>query len=350
MTRHRLTIVATAAAFALSLAPVWAQDKGQASPPPASSGSADKGSAAPAAGSRSGDTVGSAMPRGGDTSSSSSSSSSGSTMSGTFGSGGSSTMGAMPGTWSGPSGRLAPERPMSMNSDDAQRRGGGGSATGRAMPRGGNSGSTSGSATTATSGGGSRPAGGHERTAVPPYSRPRDGRTVTGTVATRTTPLLDPEHRGYTTVYDPYYYGYYDPYYSRYGYNSGYSPYWMPSYGFGFGYFAYDPFLFGAGFYDPYSSGYGSYGYGGGSGSYQVRYRDAGSLRLKVKPSDAQVYIDGYYVGVIDSFDGMFQRLNIDAGTHKVELRAEGYEPVQFEVMVPPGETITYKGELKRIH
>jgi hypothetical protein len=28
---------------------------------------------------------------------------------------------------------------------------------------------------------------------------------------------------------------------------------------------------------------------------------------------------------------------------------AEGYEPLQFEVLVSPGETATYKGELKRI-
>ena len=27
----------------------------------------------------------------------------------------------------------------------------------------------------------------------------------------------------------------------------------------------------------------------------------------------------------------------------------EGYEPVQFDVMITPGETVTYKGELKRV-
>ena len=66
-----------------------------------------------------------------------------------------------------------------------------------------------------------------------------------------------------------------------------------------------------------------------------------------MKPSNAQVYIDGYFVGVIDSYDGAFQRLSVEAGPHRVELRAEGFEPVQFEVMVTPGETITYKGEMK---
>ncbi len=52
---------------------------------------------------------------------------------------------------------------------------------------------------------------------------------------------------------------------------------------------------------------------------------------------------------MVDSFDGAFQRLGIEAGAHKIEIRAEGYETAQFDVMVMPGETVTYKGDLKRI-
>jgi hypothetical protein len=158
-------------------------------------------------------------------------------------------------------------------------------------------------------------------------------------------------------IYDPYYSYYYDPYY----YGSRYSSYWSPyGYGYGLGYFAYDPFLYGG-----YGAGYGGYGpgayggyggydpyQGGGGGGYGTSqgYRGVGAIRLKVKPANAQVYVDGYFVGVVDSYDGAFQRLSIEEGSHKVEVRAEGYEPVQFDVMVIPGETITYKGELKRVH
>jgi hypothetical protein len=158
--------------------------------------------------------------------------------------------------------------------------------------------------------------------AVPTYSRPREGRQPTGRAAERTTPPHRPGD-GY-----PYY-----PYYPYYGYGS----YWWPGYGFGLGYY-YDPFL-----YDPYG-GYGYQGYGTAR-----TYHDTGNLRLKIKPREAQVFVDGYYVGVIDSFDGIFQRLGLDAGGHRVEIRAEGYEPLQFEVLITPGETVTYKGELKRI-
>ena len=78
-------------------------------------------------------------------------------------------------------------------------------------------------------------------------SRPRDDRNVTGRAVPRTGPVPDDDHHnGYYPyypgyIYDPYYSFYYDPfYYSRYGY-------WAPyGYGYGLGYFSYDPFLFGA--------------------------------------------------------------------------------------------------------
>jgi hypothetical protein len=167
--------------------------------------------------------------------------------------------------------------------------------------------------------------------AVPAYSRPREGRPVSGTAVDRQVP----RGRDGGFFYNPY--SYY-----------GYSRYYSPGYAFGLGYYAFDPFWFDP-YYDPYSGG-GYYG-GGGGYSYQGPggYRDTGALRLKMKPRDAKVYIDGYFVGVVDNFDGLFQKLGVDSGAHRVEVRADGYDPLQFEVLITPGETVTYKGELKRI-
>jgi len=209
--------------------------------------------------------------------------------------------------------------------------------------------------------------GGVERRAVPAYSRPRDGRQPVGTAAERVGP--PPDHNGSNGsyynpyYYSPYYYGYpygFSGYYSYgypYGYGYGY-PYgaygygpWMPGYGFGLGYF-YDPFMFSGGYspYDAYGSGgYGSGGYGQGYSERYSRSGPTGQLRLKVKPEHGQVYVDGYYVGEVDSFDGTFQRLPIEAGSHRVEIRAAGYQTVVFDVMVAAGETVTYKGELKHV-
>jgi hypothetical protein len=129
-------------------------------------------------------------------------------------------------------------------------------------------------------------------------------------------------------------------------------------YGFGLGYLYYDPFGYGGyGFgYPGYGYGYGPYGYGGGysggSGGYSVSqsYRENGSLRLKIDPKQAQVFVDGAYVGVVDSFNGTFQKLELESGGHKIELKANGFEPLQFDVLITPGETVTYKGGLKKIH
>ncbi len=313
MTRHKLTIGIVAAAFTLSAAPaVWAQ-----------------------AGSRpntTGSSSGSAAPRGGGSSSSGSSSAGSSSSSGSSSSGGSMDSGSSS-SGSTRTRERAPERPASQR---AVRRGSSDSRSGdRAAVRAPGSNASAGSDSVTR---------GRNRAAVPEYSRPRDGRNATGTAVERREPIPGNGgsiyYPGIYYPYDPFYSNYYGSYYSRFGYYP-YSQYWMPGYGFGLGYFAYDPFMFGG--------GYGGYDYGGGyaSGGYSSQYRDVGNIRLKVKPSNAQVYVDGYFVGVVDSFDGVFQKLGIESGAHRVELRAEGYETVQFEVLITPGETVTYKGELK---
>lgn len=106
------------------------------------------------------------------------------------------------------------------------------------------------------------------------------------------------------------------------------------------------------GFYDPYYWGgsdyYGS-GYYGSYGAYQGYGGDPeGALRLRVKPHQASVFVDGYYAGEVDQFDGVFQRLRLESGPHRIEISADGYEPLTFEIRVLPDRTTTYKGELTR--
>src|SRR6185312_3885852 len=35
------------------------------------------------------------------------------------------------------------------------------------------------------------------------------------------------------------------------------------------------------------------------------------AVRIEVSPNDAEVYVDGYYAGIVDDFDGVFQRLRV---------------------------------------
>ena len=76
------------------------------------------------------------------------------------------------------------------------------------------------------------------------------------------------------------------------------------------------------------------------SAAATARYRESGSLRIIVDPSKARVYVDGYYAGIVDDFDGVFQRLNIPPGRHEITLKLEGYRTQHFKVYVPVGDTI----------
>ncbi len=64
---------------------------------------------------------------------------------------------------------------------------------------------------------------------------------------------------------------------------------------------------------------------------------------MKVKPAEASVYVDGYYVGVVDDFDGVFQRLRLEPGPHHLEIRLPEHDDLSFDVMIQPDHT-TYHG------
>ncbi len=110
------------------------------------------------------------------------------------------------------------------------------------------------------------------------------------------------------------------------------------SVGFGLGYPSYYSYAY------PY--GYWSYGYPRYRYGYGAIYEPTGTLRLKVRPREAQVYVDGYFVGRVDDFDGVFQSLRLEEGPHLIEILADGYEALVFDVRILLGEKITYDGEL----
>ncbi len=184
---------------------------------------------------------------------------------------------------------------------------------------------------------------------VPAGERPRGDRPFYGTAAVRgatpTPPIVvdgnrgsypwyvDYPYYGYPGYYGYYgygYYGFYDPF--QYGF-MGYSPYWSAMYGW-------NPALFG-------TYGYWSDYYGVGAGYSELA--SAGSIRLKVKPKDAEVYVDGTYFGHVDDYNGAFQHLDLRSGTHRLEIRAAGYESITVELRVLPGKSITYNGDLKPV-
>jgi hypothetical protein len=113
---------------------------------------------------------------------------------------------------------------------------------------------------------------------------------------------------------------------------------------------------FGVAFGSPYYAygGYGNYGFG-----YPYAYgpapyspwvasgTDIGGVRLKMRPRDAQVFVDGYYAGLVDDFDGSFQSLRLESGGHKIEIHMPGFQDLELDVLVQPGRTITVGEDLK---
>lgn len=71
-----------------------------------------------------------------------------------------------------------------------------------------------------------------------------------------------------------------------------------------------------------------------------------GDVRLRVKPREAQVFVDGYYAGIVDDFDGAFQRLTLTVGPHDIDIEGAGLEPQVFHVMVDPSRTIDVRADL----
>lgn len=88
-----------------------------------------------------------------------------------------------------------------------------------------------------------------------------------------------------------------------------------------------------------YPPGYGPYGpygpYGGGYGypgqypypyPYPYRgYNDSADLRLQVTPRETEVFVDGAKAGIVDDYDGIFQRLHLTPGEHEITLYLAGF-------------------------
>ena len=74
-----------------------------------------------------------------------------------------------------------------------------------------------------------------------------------------------------------------------------------------------------------------------------------GGLRLDSSPGSAQVYVDGLYVGSVEDFGMSGRALDLDAGAHRVELRAAGYATLSFDVRITANETTRYRGDLEKL-
>jgi hypothetical protein len=200
--------------------------------------------------------------------------------------------------------------------------GGGSGSAGSRHPSGGSSSSSSSSGSSSSSSGSSSsysPSSAKSRGPSTP-AQARHPRPGTGT-----------GYRYPGCCYGGYYPGY-DPWYPWYYPSSyAYGPYWGAYY---YGYWPYGAY---------YSMGVSGGGYSSGGGG-----SDSGGVRLMADPDDARVYVDGYYAGKVEDFDGLFQKLHLPRGRHEILVKKDGYETRRFRVYSEPGMTIKIEADLEK--
>ncbi len=74
-----------------------------------------------------------------------------------------------------------------------------------------------------------------------------------------------------------------------------------------------------------------------------------GAIDCDVSPERAEIYIDGKYVGIADSFDGWPRYLFIEKGTYEIVFKLEGYEDLVKVVEVIPNKILRIKEKMVRI-
>lgn len=167
-------------------------------------------------------------------------------------------------------------------------------------------------------------------------------------------PLSPAESRhpraGTGTGYRGYGYGHgygYRPYYYSPGWGYWYNPGYYPSYYYGYWPYWGGSLAYGAGGY--WGGGYSSGGYYGAPNSYgSYHYSDAGALRLLVDPEDTKVYVDGYYAGEVDDFDGLMQRLNLAPGRHEILLKKDGFRTHRIKVYLERNTTVKLRHDMEK--
>ena len=103
----------------------------------------------------------------------------------------------------------------------------------------------------------------------------------------------------------------------------------------------YRPYYFGFGQWYPYPNpvfGYPPGIFHGGDGAV--------TLRLQVTPRDATVFVDGYTAGIVDDYDGVFQRLRLVPGPHEIVIYHPSYRTLRQNIYYNPGSSHTIRQTL----
>ena len=87
-----------------------------------------------------------------------------------------------------------------------------------------------------------------------------------------------------------------------------------------------------------------SYGY-----AYPYTVHPEADIKTEVTPKDAEVYVDGYYAGHANDFDGVFKRLHVAPGGHSITFHLQGFRTVTENVYARPDSTFKMNTTMERL-
>ncbi|HEX7797574.1 MAG TPA: PEGA domain-containing protein, partial [Vicinamibacterales bacterium] len=78
----------------------------------------------------------------------------------------------------------------------------------------------------------------------------------------------------------------------------------------------------------------------------RIAFDGRAQVRLQVTPRETAVYVDGFYAGVVDDFDGFFQRLPLLSGGHTITLFLDGFGTITRRLYLTPGSDLSIREAL----
>ena len=84
--------------------------------------------------------------------------------------------------------------------------------------------------------------------------------------------------------------------------------------------------------------------WGSGPYPYSAAYLNgecrSARVRVIATPTQADVYVDGFYAGLVDDFNGVLQQLPITPGDHAITLYFEGFRTLTQHIVVTSDSTV----------
>jgi hypothetical protein len=71
-----------------------------------------------------------------------------------------------------------------------------------------------------------------------------------------------------------------------------------------------------------------------------------GGVRIDIPQKNATVYVDGYYVGLVEDFDQAGEHLSLAPGPHHIEIRAPRFRTLDFDVFIQADRIVSYRSAM----